>query len=200
MSAVSASRWSAPPPSITTETFGASANCASASARRSSAARGPASMMAPGSSGSGPVRIGTPSEATMPSCSDLGREQRRRARRQSADLQAAARGDLHDAVAVAACRRAEPGEGIDRHRLGRSEPDQQAVPGRHRCRQAGAGAAGRRRAHVASASSGASDASMSLRRGCHHPWRRAASSRAAMARAAAGFSRMRNARTSASPR
>ena len=135
----------------------------------------------------------------------LGGEQRRRRRAQAPDLDAAARGDLDDAVAVRSRRRAQAGEGVERdRRSGGRQAGEQAVAGRHRRGESGTGAAAHRyagRVHAAaSARTAARLASMSFRRGCHRPSRRAMSSRSAMARAAAGFSSIRKSRTRASPR
>ena len=76
------------------------------------------------------------------------------------------------------------------------------LAGRHRSREARAGAAtkrrcvGRMRLHgVASARKALRSASTSLRCGCQRPRARALSSRAAIAAAAAGLSRRRNSRT-----
>ena len=97
-----------------------------------------------------------------------------------------------------------------RDRADRQQPHQQSVAGRHRRRQPGTRAApfpsplwggvrggGREicasvRHHAAtSARSAARPASISLRRGCQKPRRRAASNRSAIAAAACGFSRSR---------
>ncbi len=66
---------------------------------------------------------------------------RRRERREPADLEAAARADLHRAVAVRARRLAEADERIERHRRDGKKAHQQAVARFHRGRQAGTGAA-----------------------------------------------------------
>ncbi len=110
MSAASASRWSAPPPSTTTETFGASMSLLSAMARRKSAARASASISEAGSPGSG---SGDHRHAVAKIDVERGDgrgEQRRRMRREPAHLQAPPRADLDDAVAVLPRRGAEAGE------------------------------------------------------------------------------------------
>ncbi len=95
------------------------------------------------------------------------------------------------------------GEGVERDRADRRQPRQQAVAGLHRRGQAGTGAAAETLGRVHSAASGRTRArlwSMSFRRGCQRPSRRASSSRSAMARAAAGFSSIRKSRTFGSAR
>ncbi len=125
-------------------------------------------------------------------------------RGQSANLDAAAAGDLDNAIAETSCRRTERGERRERHRAGRPQPCEQSVAGGHRDRQAGAGATAQRKfcggaGHaVGSGRSAARPESISLRRGCQCPRCRAPSSRSAMDAAACGFSRNRNARTFAS--
>jgi hypothetical protein len=133
---------------------------------------------------------------------DRGGEFRRRGGVKTAELDATARSDLDDAVAVRARRRAQACECLQRHRCAaRRQPRQQPVAGRHRRAQPGTEAAAMWRVHdTASARSAAKFASISFRRGCQRPSRRAASNRSAIARAAAGFSRSRNARTCGSPR
>jgi hypothetical protein len=128
---------------------------------------------------------------------------------QAAYLDAASRSDLDDAVAMATRRRTQSGKRVERNSADGNEPQQQAVAGRQWPRQTRTDAAPlgktvvRRRGHViasaaASARSFARAASTSLRRGCQKPHRRAASNRAAIAAAAAGFSRSRKSRTAAS--
>ena len=207
MSAVSASRCSAAPPSIATDTLAdrRDANGAAASAFRNDAASACASTMSVvGQSGQ---RIGQHRNAVArldaERCHVRG-EQRRRRRAQAADLDAAARGDLDDAVAVRPRRGAKASEGVERdRRSGGRQAREQTVAGRHRRGEPGTSAAAHRYGRVHAAASARTDArlaSMSFRRGCHRPSRRAMSSRSAMARAAAGFSSIRKSRTSASPR
>ena len=66
------------------------------------------------------------------------------------------------------------------------------------CDPAQRGGHGRASSATASATSAARSSSMLLRRGCHSPRRRASAKRCAIARAAAGLSRSRKARTPAS--
>ena len=192
-----ASRCSAPPPSIDDRDFRRQVlrSDLSASARRKSAASAPASMMSCGiSPASGSVRhrhavARLRCRAPQPRPRNSGAD----AALKPAHLDAAARGDLDDAVAVLPRRRAQAGEGIERDRADR----QQARPaGRRRSASAPTGP-DRRRAcgercgavmprppHAAAPSS----ASTSLRRGCQKP--RAAPHRAARRwRAAAAGSR-----------
>ena len=201
MSAAIAARPSAPPPSIATETFGdnraAIARCASA--RRSAAASAPASKISRVANTG--ERIGEHRNAVIrrdAERSDVGCELRSGYGTQSADLDAAARRDLDDAVAVPSRRAAQFGECGERDRSDRIKPHQQAVAGRHRRRQAGTSAAAARDHAMTSACSAARPAPISLRCGCQRPRRRAASSRSAIAAAAAGFSRSKKSRTRAS--
>ena len=91
---------------------------------------------------SGSVITGMPSLASMPSDATSAANKRRRRRAQAPDLDAAARGDLDDAVAVAS---APPRTGRRRHRAGssirrastgrasrRRSPSAPRVPGRRR--------------------------------------------------------------------
>ena len=134
---------------------------------------------------------------------DIGREFRRRARAQAAHLDAAARGDFDDAVAVwraAAHSPAKAESGIVPIGCSRtSKPSPVGIgadsPG-HAPRRSGALL--RAQSCRGSALSAAKPASTSLRRGCHNPRRRAVSSRSAIAAAASGFSRSRKSRTAGS--
>src|SRR6185437_13353050 len=126
-------------------------------------------------------------------------ETRRRYRTQPAHLNAAPCRDLNNTIAVLACRRTKRHEHLRRYCPERQDTHQQAVAGLHRRRETGTCTAAERSVHgTASARRIASPASTSLRRGCQKPRLRAASSRAAMAAAACGFSRNRKPRTPAS--
>src|SRR4051794_26091597 len=123
-----------------------------------------------------------------------------RAIREAAELNASARRDLDDAVAAIARRRAQSDErlGTDRCAGGR-EPHEKTVTRWHGLRETGTSPAAEGSVHGAPGfMSAAKPASISLRRGCQSPRRRAVSRRAAIAAAAAGFSRTIKSRTTSS--
>ena len=148
-------------------------------------------------------------------CRDRVGKARRRGSSKTAHLNAAACGDFDDAAAVGARGGAQRGESIKRGSAGRQKPDQKSIAGRHWYGKPGTRAApfpshlwggvrggGREicyercRHHTASRRrSAARAASISLRRGCQKPCRRASSNRSAIATAACGFSRSRKSRT-----
>ena len=105
-------------------------------ARRNSAASDVESKISSASSpASGLHKTGTPSSAAMSSAAMAVGELRRGCVAQAAHLDAAARGDFDDAVAMRSRRSAQRGEGGERNGADRQKPHQQAVAGRHRRRQ-----------------------------------------------------------------
>ncbi len=137
---------------------------------------------------------------------DLRREQGSAFCGQAANLQAAAGGDLDDAVAMAQGRFAESDQGFGRQTSSDGvEPRQQPVTGLHGCLEGRACATAKLSGHAAtsraraSSISAARSSSTALRSGCQRPRRRADWSRSAMTMAAAGFSRKMKSRTAGSP-
>ena len=136
MSAASASRCSAAPPSIVTETFGASLRVArgcrqSLTQRRRErhGIRGSLRLQAGERIDQDRNAVGSRDAKRRNRIGKM----RRRCRRQAAHLDAAARRDLDDAVAVSPRRRAQRRNGIEPHRVAaRREPHQKPVAGLHR--------------------------------------------------------------------
>ncbi len=149
-SAASSARSSAPPPSIATETLAPSlaASDRRASARRKSAAsaRGVENFLGIECRRAHCRESERRPAAAMPSAAISAANCGAEPALKPAHLDAAARGDFDDAVAVRPRRRAQFGECGERDGADRQQPHQQTVAGRHRRRQAGTGAAALRNA------------------------------------------------------